>query len=169
VSNELLLPVVADDLKKYNIAHKVLECDESFADTAAFCEHYGFNAEQSANTILVADRRDDENIVACVLLADSRLDVNKKVRQLMGAKRASFASAEQTRAASGMEIGGVTVFGLPEKLSIYVDARIMVQPEIVMGGGNRVSKIALPPNELAKLSGVTIVDNLAIPAEPISV
>lgn len=145
------------------ITYKVLPCDDTLADTAAFCERYGFTSQQAANTILVADRRNEHNLVACVLLADSRLDVNKKVCQLMGTKRASFASADQTRQASSMEIGGVTAFGLPETMPIYVDARVMQQPKVVMGGGNRMSKLELNPHELTKLPNVTIVDDLALP------
>ena len=159
--DELLLPVVREHLGQYHIEHKVLKCDETLADTAAFCEHYGFTPEQSANTILVTNRRDEQQVVACVLLADSRLDVNKKVCELMGTKRASFATAEQTKAVSGMEIGGVTIFGLPENIPIYIDARVMQQPEVIMGGGNRVSKVVLAPEELIKLPTANVVSNLS--------
>lgn len=160
MSEKILHTKVLADLKRYEIKFKVLPCDEKFADTAAFCAHYGYTAEQSANTILVADRKNPENIVACVLLADSRLDVNKTVCRLMGTKRASFASAEQTKAASGMEIGGVTVFGLPEKMPVYVDSRVTAQPEIIMGGGNRTSKLVLNPAELERLSTAKVIDGL---------
>ncbi len=163
MNDELLLLSVRESLRKHHVIYRVLECDESFADTASFCEHYGYQANQSANTILVADRRNEQNIVACVLLADSRLDVNKTVCKLMGTKRASFANAEQTIAASGMEIGGVTIFGLPESMSFYVDSRVLEQPEIIMGGGNRSSKLLLAPDELTKLPNQTVIEGLARP------
>jgi prolyl-tRNA editing enzyme YbaK/EbsC (Cys-tRNA(Pro) deacylase) len=37
---------------------------------------------------------------------------------------------------------------------------------VVMGGGNRSSKIVLAPAELLKLPGVEVVDRLALPREP---
>ena len=40
-------------------------------------------------------------------------------------KKASFADAQQTTALTGMAIGGVTVFGLPNEMPIWVDARVM--------------------------------------------
>ncbi|HSW80013.1 MAG TPA: YbaK/EbsC family protein [Candidatus Saccharimonadales bacterium] len=163
MNETLLLPIVLENLNKFEIKFDVLECDDKFADTAAFCEHYGYTAQQSANTILVAVKKNDENVVACVLLADSRLDVNKTVCKLMGTKRASFASADQTKAASGMEIGGVTIFGLPISMPVYVDSRVLEQPEVVMGGGNRTSKLVLDPTELEKLPNVEIIVNLAKP------
>ena len=64
--------------------------------------------------------------LACVVLAATRLDVNRAVKQKLGA-RASFAPAESTRELTGMEIGGVTVFGLPSEMSIWVDARAIRQ------------------------------------------
>ena len=45
-------------------------------------------------------------------LAPYRLDVNRVVRDRLGTRKASFAPAEDTAALTGMQMGGVTVFGL---------------------------------------------------------
>ena len=89
------------------------EIDPALADTALFCERYGFPMEQSGNTIIVASKKDPKVFVACVVLATTRLDVNKRVRKLMGVSKASFASAEEMKVLTGMEVGGVTPFSLP--------------------------------------------------------
>jgi prolyl-tRNA editing enzyme YbaK/EbsC (Cys-tRNA(Pro) deacylase) len=157
---ELLLPVVRTALKRGGLTYEVLACDASLADTAAFCEHYGYSLNQSANTILVANRRDESQVVACLVLADSKLDVNKTVARLMGTKKVSFAASDLTQQVSGMEIGGVTVFGLPDGIPVYIDSRVMGQSEIVMGGGNRTSKVMLKPDELKKLPNVEIIEGL---------
>ena len=47
-------------------------------------------------------------------LAPFRLDVNRTVRDRLGTRKASFAPAEVTAELTGMQIGGVTVFGLPD-------------------------------------------------------
>ena len=60
-----------------------------------------------------------------------------------------------------MEIGGVTPFGLPEHLPIYVDAAVMGQREVVTGGGNSSSKVVLDPLELKKVPNLEIVEGLA--------
>lgn len=83
----------------------------------------------------------------------------------MGVKRASFATGEQTKTLTGMEIGGVTPFGLPAAIPIYVDSAVMQQPEVVMGGGNRFSKVLLNPQELIKFPDVVVVGGLAKPKE----
>ena len=102
--------------------------------TAAFCEHYAFPPGQSANTIVVASKTDPVRYAACLVLPTTRLDVNKCVRQLMGCKL-SFASAEQTLALTGMEIGGVVAIGQPEDVPVFIDEAVFALPEVLMGGG----------------------------------
>ena len=53
-------------------------------------------------------------------------------------------------------------FGIAD-LPIYVDSAVMEQAQVVMGGGNRSSKLLLNPNELTKLPNVVVVDGLAKP------
>ena len=160
-----LLPLVEDALTRYDITHTVLECLPELADTAAFCEHYHVALDQAANTILVASRKvEPTRYAVCVVLGTTRLDVNQKVCELLGVKKASFADAETTMQRTSMLIGGVTPFGIGDA-PIYVDGAVMRQPEVVMGGGNRSSKLLLNPQELLKLPHVTVIDGLAKPRE----
>jgi prolyl-tRNA editing enzyme YbaK/EbsC (Cys-tRNA(Pro) deacylase) len=152
---------VQSALDAHQIQHEAFACDPDLADTAVFCEHYGFKLDQSANTILVASRTDPVKYAACVVLADSRLDVNKKVKQLLDVKKLSFATPEQTIELTGMQIGGVVIFGLPEGIPIYIDSRVIEQEKIVMGGGNRSSKTILKPRELLKLPRLEVVEGLS--------
>ena len=152
-------------LGTHHIIAEVLPCDPELADTAAFCEHYGFSMEDSANTILVASKKlEPQKFALCVVLATTRLDVNKKICELLGAKKASFADAEQTIEKTGMEIGGVTVFGAGD-LPVFIDAAVMRRERVVMGGGNRSCKLLLDQNELLKLPHAEVVEDLAKPKE----
>ena len=165
MTDSILDPVVHAALLARGVAHEVLPCDPELADTAAFCEHYGVPVEQAANTILVASKKvDPPRYAVCVVLGTTRLDVNKKVSELLGVKRLSFADAETTIALTGMMIGGVTAFGI-EGLPVYVDSAVLDQPQVVMGGGNRSSKLLLDPHELTKLTGVEVVEGLALPRD----
>jgi len=158
-----LLSMTRKALDDSGLRYRVLACDPELADTAAFCEHYGFSLEQSANAIIVAGKADPTKYACCIVLATTKLDVNKAVCKLLGVKRASFAAGEVTRELTGMEIGGVTPFGIPSELPIFVDSAVMEQPEVVMGGGNRSSKVVLNPRELEKMPGVQVVPDLAKP------
>lgn len=146
---------------------EVVDCDPALADTAAFCEAYGYAMEDSANAILVAGKADPPVHAVCVVLATTKLDVNKAVRHRLGTRKASFAPAADTTAITGMAIGGVTPIGLPPGLPIWVDARVMDRERIVVGGGSRAAKVVGPPALLLALDGAEVVDGLAIePAPP---
>jgi prolyl-tRNA editing enzyme YbaK/EbsC (Cys-tRNA(Pro) deacylase) len=141
--------------------YELFPCDPALADTATFCAAYGFAPEDSANTILVVGKSDPPRYAACVVLAPNRLDVNRTVRDRLGTRKASFAPADATRSLTGMEIGGVTVFGLPDSLPIWVDVRVMQRERIVLGGGSRSWKVLAPPDILLALPNVEVVEGLA--------
>ena len=146
------------------IVFEEMACDPDLADTAAFCEAYGVPLERSANTILVASRRPEGEMVACLVLATTRLYVNGVVRRRMGVKKASFADAETTRGMTGMEIGGVTIFGLPPEIPIWVDSRVLDNDWVVIGAGTRTAKLRIDPRQLEGLSGFEVVEDLGRPA-----
>lgn len=142
--------------------YELFPCDPDLADTAAFCAAYGFALEDSANTIIVVGKTTPRVYAACVVLASHRLDVNHAVKARFG-KKSSFASADETKELTGHEIGGVTVFGLPDDLPVWVDADVMHRERIVLGGGSRRWKVIAPPSILDTLSNVEVVSALARP------
>ena len=152
---------VQEQLDRLKVPHELFPCDPALADTANFCAAYGFKPEDSANTILVIGKSEPPVYAACVVLANSRLDVNKTVRQRLGTRKASFAPAEDTRAITGMEIGGVTVFGLPPDLPVWIDSRVMARERIVLGGGSRSFKVIAAPAMLLELPRAEVVEGLA--------
>jgi prolyl-tRNA editing enzyme YbaK/EbsC (Cys-tRNA(Pro) deacylase) len=150
-------------LSGLGVAYELFPCDPALADTAQFCAAYGFDLEESANTIVVVGKSEPRVYAACVVLAPHRLDVNRTVRSRLGSRKASFAAADETRDLTGMAIGGVTPFGLPPDLQIWVDAAVMERPRIVLGGGSRNWKIIASPSILLALPNVVVVDGLAAP------
>src|SRR4051794_28427775 len=157
---------VREHLDALSVAYEVVPCDPALADTAAFCAAYGYALDDSANTIVVIGKGTPARYAACVVLATTRLDVNRAVRQRFDGRRASFASPDETRAITGMELGGVTVFGLPADLPIWVDARVMQRERIILGGGSRSWKVCAAPAILAALPGVEVVEGLAMEPPP---
>ena len=80
----------------------------------------------------------------------------------MGTTRASFASADETQQMTGMLIGGVTLFGLPLDLPIYVDDRIRNIDYLILGGGDRSSKLKITATEFKKVPNLIFVSGLAV-------
>jgi len=153
---------VSTALASHQLEYSVFACDPDFADTALFCEKYGFQLGQSANAIIVATKVEPVRYACCIVLANTKLDVNRTVAKLLEAKKVSFATAEQTMTLTGMQIGGVTPFGLSD-IPLYVDAAVMASAlEVILGGGNRSTKVVLKPEQLLKLPNVKVIDGLAI-------
>jgi prolyl-tRNA editing enzyme YbaK/EbsC (Cys-tRNA(Pro) deacylase) len=149
-------------LATLGLGFEILECDPVLADTTVFCEHYNIPLSVSANVIVAAGKSDPRQYAACVLLATTRLDVNKSVRKRMGVKKCSFASAEETRDLTGMEIGGITAVGLPDSLPLWVDSRVMLPDYVILGGGSRSIKIKVSPQIFRLTPNTTIIEDLAL-------
>jgi len=153
---------VLETIDGLGVGYEIISCNPDLADTAQFCEAYGYELEDSANTILVVGKADPRVYVACVVLASTRLDVNGRVKKKLGIRRTSFASAEETLEVTGMTIGGVTPFGFPDDLPIWIDERVMLRDRIILGGGTRDRKVLASPEILTALPTVEVVADLAL-------
>lgn len=153
---------VVSTLQRLAIPHELIQIDPEYADTAEFCEKYGYTLESSGNTIIVASKRGAKKYCACIVQGSARLDVNKTVKRLMGVSRASFASADETMRLTGMMIGGVTAFALPPDMPVYADAKLRALDYVILGSGSRSSKIKVAPDAIAKIPGAQFVEGLSM-------
>ena len=160
--------LVLEALERLGVAFERIPIDAEFADTAAFCEEYGYPLEQSANCIVVATKKEPRKYAACVVLATRRLDVNHRVKTLVGAGRLSFAKPDDMRRLTGMEVGGVTPFSLPEGVPLYLDDAMMDLPWVIVGTGGRDSKLKLSPQAMLQVPLAQVITDLAttIPPRP---
>ena len=145
---------------------RVTPIDATLADTAAFCEAYGVELDESANCIVVAGTRGEvTTYAACMVLATTRLDVNGTVRRLLGARRASFAPMDDAVALTGMEYGGITPIGLPDDWALLIDARVAALPSAIVGAGIRGAKLSLPGRPRGT-PGAQVIDELGREVPP---
>ena len=148
-------------LKNLDIDYRWIDVDPNFADTENFCAKYKYPMDKSGNTILVASKRGEKRYSASIVLATTKLDVNKKVRELMQVSRLSFANSEETMEVTGLLIGGVTPIGLPQNLPLYIDSKVLANDYVIIGGGSRSGKIQLNPLDLLKLPSAQVVEGLS--------
>ena len=156
------LPQIQQFLELCGYDYEVWPCDPNLADTARYCEHYQVPLENSANAILVRSKTGEKKYALCVLRTTDRLNGNHTVRKKLGARKVSFASADETREMTGMEIGGVTPFCLPNDLPVWIETAVMDCEYVVLGGGNRSSKIKVDPQAIAQQTNVEVVIDLAL-------
>jgi len=60
-----------------------------------------------------------------------------------------------------MEIGGVTPLALPDDIPVWIDDNVMQCDYVILGGGNRTSKLKVNPKILNLLPDREIVRGLA--------
>ena len=144
-----------EDNKEYL---EIFECLDEFSDTENFCNHYGFDIEDSCNAILIKAKKPVEFYAMFCLLGANRLDVNHKAKEAMGAKRVSFASRDEAELVTKQIYGGISPLGLPENIKVFIDKNVIEREKLFIGAGNRVSKFFLSPETLIKLSNAEVLD-----------
>ena len=155
------LPRIRQFIESTKLKFEVMDCKPELADTHIFCKEYGIDLEDSVNTIVVKTKTGELKYAVCALLATTKLDINKMIRKKLGARKVSFATIEETAKLTEMDIGGVTPLALPNTLPLWVDSRVMQRNSIVLGGGNRSSKIKISPKIFQQTLNTEIVEGLA--------
>ncbi|HSW37493.1 MAG TPA: YbaK/EbsC family protein [Candidatus Saccharimonadales bacterium] len=136
----------------------VTQIDPKLADTASFCREYDIGLDISTNCLIVEAKRADKTwYAACLILATDMADVNGLVRRQLDARKISFAPMDTALLLSKMEYGGITPLGLPADWPILIDEAIMKNQVVVVGGGVRVSKIAVETKIFRSLPNATIM------------
>lgn len=162
---DLLAGSVRVALESWPHSHQVavVEIDPALADTAALTQAYSIPLTASANCVVVAGRRGgEEHVAACVVRADTRADVNNRVKRTLDVRKASFLPTDRAVAETRMEYGGITPLGLPATWRLLVASDTTAIPVAVVGSGIRRSKLLLPGELLADLPGAEVVEGLGL-------
>ena len=142
----------------------LIQIDPNFADTTEFCKQYDWPIDHSANCVVVQARRGSRiTIAACIVLASTRADINRLVKKYLDASKISMAPMDYTLEESKMEYGGVTPIGLPREWPILIDKAIIPLEKVIIGGGNRNTKLIVSGRLLASLPNTVIIEGLGIP------
>jgi prolyl-tRNA editing enzyme YbaK/EbsC (Cys-tRNA(Pro) deacylase) len=149
-------------LQSLGIAYTQIPIDPVYADTADFCAHYRFPIDHAGHTIICASKRAPKRYAACVVTATMRVDLQHTVRQFLGPARVSLASPGEMQALTGMMIGGVTPFALPEEVPIYIDERILHLSYLILGSGARSSKLKIAPESLRLVRNAHVISDLGV-------
>lgn len=157
----LVAPPVARVLASWPLAAElaIVEIPPELADTAAMSEAYQLPLTAGANCVVVGGRRaGEERVAACVVRADTRADVNNRIKRLLDVRKASFLPMDRAVEESGMQYGGITPIGLPAEWRVLVDVRALDIDVAVIGSGLRSSKILIPGRLLGEIPGAEVLD-----------
>jgi Cys-tRNA(Pro) deacylase len=115
----------------------------------------GIPLDALLRTIVV--RRGDDDYVFVLVPAGRRFDW-PKLRAHLGVNRLSLPDAEEARRVTGYERFTITPFGATRSWPVIMDASVLEQPTVAIGGGARGVNIHLEPRRLVEGLGAEVVD-----------
>jgi Cys-tRNA(Pro)/Cys-tRNA(Cys) deacylase len=105
---------------------------------------------------IVVRRGDDDYLF--VLVPAGRQFAWPKLRAHLGVTRLSLPDAEEAHAVTGYVRYTITPFGSSRHWPVLVDASVMAQPIVSVGGGMRGVNLHLAPADLVTALGAEVVD-----------
>ena len=115
-------------------------------------------------TIVV--RRGDDDYLFVLVPAGRRFDW-PKLRAHLGVSRLSLPDADEARDVTGYVRYTITPFGSTRAWPVIVDASILGQPVVTVGGGAHGVNIHLAPADLVAALGAEVVDVTQPEGEPV--
>lgn len=136
------------------IAHRVVRTPRAgSAEEAAALQ--GIPLGALLRTIVV--RRGEDDYLFVLVPAGRRFDW-PRLRTLLGVRRLTLPDAEEARAATGYERYTITPFGATSAWPVIVDATVLDQPVVSVGGGAFGVNLHLAPADLVSVLGATVAE-----------
>ncbi len=140
-------------LNSKGVEYQVLEHEPTptCADSARV---RGTRPEQGAKSLIcIADKRP----IMIVLPCSQRLDI-KKFKELYGVKDLRFATPEEIKNITGLEIGAIPPFGGLFGLQTYVSNTLFAETELAFNAGDRCWSIIMQRYDFEKIQKSTLGD-----------
>ena len=147
-------PPAIRDIRARGTEHRVVrtEVPNSAAESAAL---QGVPLGGLLRTIVV--RRGEDDYLFVLVPAGRRFEW-PKLRAHLGVTRLSLPDADEAQRATGYVRYTITPFGSSRPWPVLVDAAILDQPVVTIGGGARGVNLHLAPADLVGALAATVVD-----------
>ena len=136
------------------IAHRVV-ITERAASAEEAASFQGIPLEGLLRTIVV--RRGDDDYLFVLVPAGRRFDW-PKLRAHLGVRRMTLPDADEARAVTGYERYTITPFGASRAWPVVVDAAVLDQPIVSVGGGAFGVNLHLLPADLVAGLAAEVAD-----------
>ena len=151
------LESVTQDLAHRAPHLQIVQTNDSSATVATAAQVHGVEPGQIAKTLAfwVGDRAQN-HAVLIVAGGMARID-NKKFKDFFGAK-GKMLNADEVLALTSHPVGGVCPFGLPARVSIYLENSLRQYEVMIPAAGSANSAVRVALSELEQLTGGVWVD-----------
>ena len=148
--------------RRLGAGYEIFPCDPELADTTVFCERYGYPPERSANTILVKAKTGGERSVACVVLAHT--PARREPHGAQASRPRAGSRSRRGRDPRGHRHGDRRghARGPARRAGGMGRRRIMACEWVILGGGDRSSKIKVSPALFEGMPGASVIEGLAL-------
>lgn len=107
----------------------------------------GTPLEMGAKSIIL---RSEGRFLMCVLPGNRKIDF-RKVKQILGSRKLSLATAEEVKKVSGCEIGGVPPFGNLFNIPVYLDKSLLDNELIDFNAGLQTVSIEMRSDDYLRM------------------
>lgn len=126
--------------------------------TAEAARQLGVDHHAVVKTLVMADNNKKPLMV---LMHGDREVSTKALARHLGVKTVAPVDPAAALRLTGYQVGGISPFGVRQRLPLYVERSILDLPRILINGGKRGLLVELDPGELARVLGPTPVEAAA--------
>ena len=132
-------------LKKAQIPFEVVTYTHKEKGAVFAAQAIGFPLEKTVKTLIAG--LNGRRYTAALLPGDKQLDL-KKLAGFFHTKHASMAPTDIAERLTGYLVGGISPFGLKQKLECVMDVAIMSYETVLVNGGKRGVMLKMAPGDI---------------------
>jgi Cys-tRNA(Pro)/Cys-tRNA(Cys) deacylase len=134
-------------LREQGVSFEVAEYNDLEKGALFAAEAIGMPVEKTIKT-LVVELSKKSYLVA--LMPGNKTISLKKLARIRGTKRAAMANANTAERLSGYPVGGISPFGMKQRLPVTMDVGLLRFDKVAINGGKRGVMLIMRPSDILK-------------------
>lgn len=140
-------------LRQKKVPFDVVQYDHEEKGAAFAAQATGFPLAQTIKTLVVD--LGGKSFGLALMPGDRNLSL-KKLARAFGVKKASMADAETAERLTGYYVGGISPFGLRQRLPAVMEESLSRWDEVMLNAGQRGMMLRMAPGNIVKAIGCRI-------------
>lgn len=140
-------------LKQKKIPFEVVHYDHGEKGAAFAARATGFPLEQTIKTLVV--HFGGKSFGLALMPGDQALSL-KKLAKVFGAKKAVMADAAAAERLTGYHVGGISPFGLRQRLPAVIEERLTGYDDVMINAGQRGVMLKMAPEDIVAAIGCAV-------------
>ena len=133
-------------LREKKIDFSVVTYDHQTKGAVFAAQAAGFPLSQTVKTLVVD--LGGRSFSLALMPGDRQLSL-KKLARFLGVKKASMAEPSDAERLTGYHVGGISPFGIRQRLAAVMDESLMVHAQVLINAGQRGVMVRMAPGDIA--------------------